>query len=122
MRLVNRAVEAMAVAVEAPRLKDILASFLAAAAEQSVRDGRVEIACRAQRGAIVVHAVGSQADAAVARDMVQDAVRHADAAGGSVIFSRDVDESFALELRLPAAYPPRIATQGDAHEDKGCTR
>jgi len=121
VRLVNRAVEAMAVAVEAPRLKDILASFLAAAAEQSVRDGRVEIACRAQRGAIVVHAAGSQADAAVTRDMVQDAVRHADAAGGSLIFSRDVDESFALELRLPVAYPSCKSPQGETCEDKECT-
>jgi hypothetical protein len=118
--LVNRAVEAVAVAVEAPRLKDALESLLVAAAEQSARDGRVEIACRAQRGAIVIRAEGSRAPDS-APDMVQDAVRLADAASGSVIFSRDA-ESFALELRLPAPYPPRVATQGDTHEDKGCTQ
>ena len=120
--LVNRAGEVVAAAVETARLKDILASFLAAAAEQSAREGRVEIACRAQRGAIVVRAAGSQAEGATARDMVQDAARHADAVGGSVIFRRDSDEGFALELRLPVGHPSCKSSQGETCEDRGCPR
>jgi hypothetical protein len=120
--LVNRADEAVAAAVETARLKDILASFLAAAAEQSAREGRLEITSRAQRGAIVVRAAGSQAEGVTACDMVQDAVRHADAVGGSVIFRRDADEGFALELRLPVACPPCSSPQGEMCEEGECTR
>jgi hypothetical protein len=122
VRLINLSGEAMAAAVEAPKLKCILASFLAAATEQSAREGRIEIICRAQRGAVVVRAKGSQAEALMARDMVQEAARYADASGGSVIFRREADESFVLELRLPAVLPACNVTQEDAREDKGCSR
>jgi hypothetical protein len=122
VRLINRSGEAMAAAVEAPKLKDILVFFLAAATEESAREGRIEIACREQRGAVVVRAAGSPAEAVMARDMVQEAARHADAAGGSVIFRREADESFVLELRLPAVHPPRNVTQEDVREGKGCSR
>ena len=118
MSLINRAGEAMIVAVAAAELREALTSFLVAAVEQSTQEGRVEIVCREQRGAVVLRATGSQAEGIVACDTAE-AARHADAAGGSVIYSRGVDDRFTLELRLPVPNLSREVPQGETCDEKG---
>lgn len=120
----GRSASAPSAALDAATCRDILAAFLAAATEQSAPGGRVEIACRTQRGAIVVRASGAgdtAAGAETASDMRHDAARRADAAGGSMLVSRAAEASFALELRLPVRYPPdmRRERQGKTHELDG---